>query len=610
MLDAKTTSDPDAPTSGGDESRANSDSLSPSDSQVAESIDSEVPVGGALQFPNDSNAIPRGTVEASLADGTQLTGQGVGIGIVADSFDASPFSRATAERPKLFNNLADDIAAGELPEGVDIIEDSAFGDDTDEGRAMAQIIYDIAPDASLFFQTSNPSKDLPNSDAEIASAYDTLVETGQVDIIVDDVSDPFAPIYQQSLEAQAQDRAVEAGISVFDAAGNFGLEAVEVEFSGTPGQFVDFDPETEGVQGITGRLVEGQVKPSVSLFWDDPYTSQAYTEALPPEVERPQATADFDLYFVPRDTDLSGFDLNGDGAIDEGQLREFQEIAIARSEKNQFASSGQIDPFESIGNEEIPPVSEIAPDDGFVRGQWVALLFGGDGEDRRVTLRANNETTEVRNPLSFDDDFNQIRRQAAATSFSTSQKANVVGQVNANTNGITPDSALGSRQILFDNNGQRLAPEDSFVAPIDFLGPSGIETTVPLNRDLSAETEPLAEEAFTFFGTSAAAPSVAASAALLLQANPDLSPERVSELLADTADGRTEPVLGSRRTGTGLINVQEAVDKLEASEFQSRRPRTNERTSRTNDRPSRRTERSVETNDRADRDNVRTTRAN
>jgi hypothetical protein len=80
-----------------------------------------------------------------------VDGAGITIGVMSDSYD-------TNAAP---NSAAADIATGDLPgsgnplgnaEPVVVLEDSPAG--TDEGRAMLQIVHDIAPKARLGFATA------------------------------------------------------------------------------------------------------------------------------------------------------------------------------------------------------------------------------------------------------------------------------------------------------------------------------------------------------------------------------------------------------------------------------------------------------------------------
>jgi hypothetical protein len=68
-----------------------------------------------------------------------VTGSGVKIGVLSDSFNA-------------LGGAATDVAAGDLPAaGVQVLTDDGT---TDEGRAMCQLIYDLAPGVGLAFSTA------------------------------------------------------------------------------------------------------------------------------------------------------------------------------------------------------------------------------------------------------------------------------------------------------------------------------------------------------------------------------------------------------------------------------------------------------------------------
>ena len=79
-------------------------------------------------------------VRASLPTG--FDGSGVTIGVMRDSYDTTGNGSAAA-----------DIASGDLPAvGVNVLQDFAGG--SDEGRAMLQLVHDLAPGADLAFATA------------------------------------------------------------------------------------------------------------------------------------------------------------------------------------------------------------------------------------------------------------------------------------------------------------------------------------------------------------------------------------------------------------------------------------------------------------------------
>ncbi len=79
------------------------------------------------------------------------------------------------------------------------------------------------------------------------------------------------------------------------------------------------------------------------------------------------------------------------------------------------------------------------------------------------------------------------------------------------------------------------------LSPVAVSGVDDIRTTVP---DLS-----------DFYGTSAASASLAGVAALMLSANPDLSPAQVEQIMEQTAS----PMANSAVSGAGLVQVDPAV---------------------------------------------------
>ena len=85
-------------------------------------------------------------LRADLArDEFEVDGSRVIIGVLSDTYDDAGIPLAT--------NADDDIASGDLPPDVIVLDDTG-GPGIDEGRAMMQHIYDVAPGAGLSFHTA------------------------------------------------------------------------------------------------------------------------------------------------------------------------------------------------------------------------------------------------------------------------------------------------------------------------------------------------------------------------------------------------------------------------------------------------------------------------
>ncbi len=160
---------------------------------------------------------------ARTAFGVQ--GQGVKVGVISDSYN-------TIEG----NPAASDVTNFDLPGEGNPTNSTAVqnlrepeGIGSDEGRAMLQIVHDIAPKATLAFRTGFISA------GDFALGIEELKNAG-CDIIVDDVTYITEPFFQDGVIAQAVDRVMAAldGIAYFTAAGNFGSKSYQQVFSAAP----------------------------------------------------------------------------------------------------------------------------------------------------------------------------------------------------------------------------------------------------------------------------------------------------------------------------------------------------------------------------------------
>src|SRR5947208_12952037 len=99
-----------------------------------------------------------------------------------------------------------------------VFADAATG--TDEGRAMLEIVHDVAPGARLSFATAGTTQtQFRNNIIALASAG--------ANVLVDDFTFLTEPMFQDGIVAQAVDQVVALGIPYFSAAGNLGHSSYE-----------------------------------------------------------------------------------------------------------------------------------------------------------------------------------------------------------------------------------------------------------------------------------------------------------------------------------------------------------------------------------------------
>jgi hypothetical protein len=188
-----------------------------------------------------------------------INGRGITIGVMSDSYDVEG-SITTA---------TDDVLSGDLPGPgnplgnsmpVEVLQEGEPGD-TDEGRAMAQIVHDVAPKARLGFATANGGEvNFANNIRALGGFADApnALAGFKADIIVDDVIYPTEPMFQDGIVAQAVDDVAAAGISHFSSAGNrSGSESYDSAVRIVPGRAQSWAGTNLDFSGVDPALYAG-----------------------------------------------------------------------------------------------------------------------------------------------------------------------------------------------------------------------------------------------------------------------------------------------------------------------------------------------------------------
>jgi subtilisin family serine protease len=181
-----------------------------------------------------------------------FTGAGIAVGVMSDSIN------------KRGTGVAGSQGTNDLPANVQILAEPGSG--TDEGRAMAQIVYDEAPGISkIIFATGSGGA------VTRANNIDALVAAGSK-VIADDVVYLGEPFFQDGVVAQAADRAKAAGVGYFVSAGNRARQSWEGTFTpsaSTPAEN-DFDTGAgEDRQQTIATVPNGQ-QLSIFVQWANP----------------------------------------------------------------------------------------------------------------------------------------------------------------------------------------------------------------------------------------------------------------------------------------------------------------------------------------------------
>ena len=184
--------------------------------------------------PTDSVGTASNAAETTLkADsGSRLfgvDGTGITVGVISDSAN------------QVAGGLNASKTSNNLNASAQVLIDNPG---TDEGRAMMELIQDIAPAATLKFASGG------GGEAAFATAVNTLVTAGS-NVIVDDLNLlTIEPYFYDGVASQSVTSAVTSGVTYFASAGNRGIGGFEMPYTdvnNTPaaaignGTYHDFD---------------------------------------------------------------------------------------------------------------------------------------------------------------------------------------------------------------------------------------------------------------------------------------------------------------------------------------------------------------------------------
>ncbi|TFG42679.1 MAG: hypothetical protein E4H43_02790, partial [Bacteroidia bacterium] len=455
-----------------------------------------------------------------------INGVGVKIGVISNSYDTR-------------GGASTDVYNGDLPgtngingtsnpngyfDNVHVVKDvpAEFGILTDEGRAMLQIVHDVAPGAKLAFRTGFlGQEDMADGIRELANPLNEAC-----DVIVDDITYITAPFFRDGVVAKAVDEVVAQGVTFFSSAGNFGNWSYGNIF--VPGN----TPNT--ISGKAHDFGGGDILQLVNLDEGTYTLVLQWDDGSSPDMSITQ-------------TDMDLFLANSNGS----EVMGFNRV--------------------NVGG---PPV-EVVP----------FSVKAGGATTNIVIAKASGPNVQVRfKYIVFrgGDKFH-IAEDAQKTGTSTivghanAKGAIAVGAIRFDK---TPEYDGELNSMSFSSRGGTMITGETTLRPDKpaFSAPNGVNTTVNLGNgdwqeDNNGDGIPDSENSDpdtdypNFFGTSAAAPHAAALAALVIQARNEFElslpqnttmPYFILNLLKNTAIAMDMQEFDPA-SGEGLIQADKAI---------------------------------------------------
>jgi titin len=467
--------------------------------------------GGATTSATCAPIISEGDTQLAAATARStfgVDGSGVIVGVLSDSY----------------NNLsgaAADVAAGELPGAgnpcgrttpVQVQSDLASGG-TDEGRAMAQVIHDLAPGATIRVATAF------NGDVDFANQIRALATAG-AKVIVDDITYFNEAMYQDGIIAKAILDVTAQGVTYFSSAGNQNLRPSGVDIAGY---------EAPAFRSTTCPAAFG-AQPYTCHDWDP----GAGTDALNAISVAPGATIQIRLgWNQPQfgiTTDFDGVLLNAAGT---------SVLAASAADNLVGQTAAEIVSYTNSTGSTVTAALAIGRYDspGTPRFRFVFQRYSGAVSWEWSTPGAGDTV----GPVAIGHNMMRNTGSTAAIRYDTTSAPEAFSSRGPATYCWNPVSGTTAASAL---------PGCVAVNP----------TLTATNGGANSFFGQLVSGVWRFFGTSQAAPHAAAIAALQVQARPCRTPAQI--LAAQQASAVAIGGFGASAIGAGRVQAPGSISNL------------------------------------------------
>jgi Subtilase family len=444
-----------------------------------------------------------------------VDGTGTKVGVISNSFDTDPAAPTRA---------AQDVATADLPgrgnpclrqTPVQVLSDQPARDD--EGRAMLQLVHDVAPGAALAFATAFPT-------AEAMADNIRALRAAGASVIVDDISYLDEPMFQDGPISNAVTEVTAAGVPYFSSAANSNVIST-----------------VAGISGQAGKSISSYETPSFRPTACAPLAAVGTCMDF-----NPTATVDNTATIVLNAGRSVRFDLQWaqprNGVSTDLDIYIADQMAHTVVAKSIDANLTTQKPYELVNVENptaLPRAYDIYVNKaaGLPNPRFKWVMLGGSGVASAEYDVSNG--TDIVGPTIFGHNGAENAASVAAAPFN-------------NSNVVEPFSSRG--------------PVTLFFGPVSLAGPAAplASPQVVAKPDIAATDGAQTTffkpsgSVFRFSGTSAAAPHAAAVAALQLDAaNGALSVPALRS--AQTATASPVGFFGPEAAGAGLVNAVGAV---------------------------------------------------
>ncbi len=505
-----------------------------------------------------------------------VRGAGETVGVLSDSYDTGNtiVTFNPEEGVEEFETIptpthaAEDIQSNNLPGlentcsgqqvPVKVIQEGTAPPQGDEGRAMLQVVHDIAPHANLAFATAAGGELNFAQNIERLAAPVSAGGAG-ANVIVDDVTYPEEPMFQDGPIAAAIAKVRAAGVTYVTAAGNNNIETsthAEVGSWETPAftdtenpaycpipvgvaarHCLNFAPSGKPENDKFAITIEKGKPVDIAVGWSEPWYG---------------VKADLDVYllhyvnpkkaFTPGETEVAAVD---NGANVNGKPAAYVEWENPEAPEQKHETEEVFlvinRCFGNVCDQEADPAAKPR-----VKVVFLAHIFPNP------IIKTQYEESEGGNivgPTVFGHAGAAAAITAGATRFTTDEKTiNTVG---------TPER-FSSRGPVTHYWG----PVTSTTPAAALGAPEVVEKPNVVATDCNATTffTRFFLSFWRFCGTSAAAPHVAGIAALMRQASPSTSPAGFGSAIASTA--KPVPGYSNNSVGKGLVQARQAIEAL------------------------------------------------